>query len=71
MEVSCDDVIVSKPENFLYKLNPASKQMTLKDYSNEKYLRTLLLQKLESLNICSIQDKDFFLEQPLELTVRS
>ena len=45
-----------------------------KDTSNtelkEKYLRTLLLQKLEALDISTVQEREFLLEQPLDSKVK-
>ena len=73
LEVAAEGLVISNPVIFTYKqkLGPGPGHGT--DINNallrEKYWRTLLLRKLEALDICSIQDKDLFLDEPLELKV--
>lgn len=77
VEVACDNKIISHPVSFTFKLSP--KQSTVpqlphtdkEHVSQDQYWRNILIHKLEALNICSIQDKNFFLQHPVELTVRS
>ena len=74
LEVAAEGQIISKSVIFEYKEQTGAKSTENKDNSNtcikEKYLRTLLLQKLEALDICSILERDLFLDQPLESKVK-
>ena len=74
LEVAEGGQVISKSVIFKYKEQNGAKSTVTKDNSNtcmkEKYLRTLLLQKLEVLDICSILERDLFLEQPLESKVK-
>ena len=69
--MAAEGLVISNPVIFTYKQQPGPGHAT--DINNallrEKYWRTLLLRKLEALDICSIQDKDLFLDEPLELKV--
>ena len=75
LEVAAEGLVISNPVIFTYKQQPGSGpgHGHATDINNallrEKYWRTLLLRKLEALDICSIQDKDLFLDEPLELKV--
>ena len=73
LEVAAEGLVISNPVIFTYKQQPSSGHGHATDINNallrEKYWRTLLLRKLEALDICSIQDKDLFLDEPLELKV--
>ena len=74
LEVAADGQIISKSVTFEYKQQNSAKTAAPDTHRSntslqEKYLRTLLLQKLEALDICSVQDKDAFLEQSLESKV--
>ena len=76
VEVACEGKIISKPVIFEYKehLGSTNTSTVNKDTSNtelkEKYLRTLLLQKLEALDISTVQEREFLLEQPLDSKVK-
>ena len=70
LEVACEGDVISKSVIFEYK-SPAGLTCTLaktkKNPSlNERDLRTILLRKLESLDICTVDDKDIILEQELD-----
>lgn len=70
LEVACEGDVISKSVIFEYK-SPAGSTSTLaKTKKNpslkERDLRTILLRKLESLDICTVDDKDIFLEQELD-----
>ena len=73
LEVAAEGLVISNPVIFTYKQKPGPGPGHGTDINNallrEKYWRTLLLRKLEALDICSIQDKDLFLDEPLELKV--
>ena len=75
LEVSCDGKIISQSATFEYKerhnATTTSAAQNHNSYlSKEKLLRTLLLQKLEALDICTFQDKNSALELPLDTEVR-
>ena len=75
LEVAAEGQVISKSVIFEYKEQTGAKCTEKnRDKSNtcikEKYLRTLLLQKLEALDICSILERDLFLDQPLESKVK-
>ena len=76
LEVPYEGKIISKPVIFEYKehLGANNTSTVHKDTANmelkEKYLRTLLLQKLEALDISTVQEKEFLLEQPLDSKVK-
>ena len=72
--MACEGRVVSQPVIFEYKEEPghhwgrhSSKYINNQTSTSvkENYLRTLLLQKLEALDICIGQDKDIFLEPSL------
>ena len=71
--MAAEGLVISNPVIFTYKQQPGPGHGHGTDINNallrEKYWRTLLLRKLEALDICSIQDKDLFLDEPLELKV--
>ena len=71
--MAAEGLVISNPVIFTYKQQPSPVHGHGTDINNallrEKYWRTLLLRKLEALDICSIQDKDLFLDEPLELKV--
>ena len=70
LEVACQGVVISKSVIFEYKLTVGATSTlpkTKKNPSlNERDLRTILLRKLESLDICTVDDKDIFLDQKLD-----
>ena len=76
LEVAAEGRVISKSVIFEYKEQTGAKSTAAetKDNSNacikEKYLRTLLVQKLEALDICSNLERDLFLDQPLESKVK-
>ena len=77
LEVAAEGQVISQPVIFEYKQQQTGENSCKeqnRDKSNtcikEKYLRTLLLQKLEALDICSILERDLFLDQPLESKVK-
>ena len=70
LEVACQGEVISKPVIFQYKdpggasNSPSTRKMNT--LLKEKDLRTILLRKLESLDICTVEDKDIFLEKSLD-----
>ena len=78
LEVAYEGKIISKSVIFEYKEHFGANNTTstvTKDISHntelkEKYLRTLLLQKLEALDISTVQEREFLLEQPLDSKVK-
>ena len=73
--MACDGKVISKSVIFEYKSPIGASTATSRTYKNASYkerdLRTILLRKLECLDICTIDDKDIFLEQDLDNEVRN
>ena len=70
LEVACEGDVISKSVIFEYKAQAGAASSIAKTKKNpslkERDLRTILLRKLESLDICTVDDKDIFLEQALD-----
>ena len=75
LEVAAEGQVISQSVIFEYKEQTGAKSTAETKYNSntckkEKYLRTLLVQKLEALDICSILERDLFLDQPIESKVK-